>query len=507
MVILKQALFILLCCVVLFAKDVDSFFVDSIILRDKDKQAIKPSKKLAKIVLKYTHKKCTIKKLNQLIKDIEIYYDKLGFKFTKVIVPAQDINNNILFLDIYIPIIGKINIEGNKYYSTKFIKDKFSQKENSYLNYNNMITSLLKLNEYSNLTAKVFLKNNKKTNKTDITLKVQDKKPFNSFIKYDNLGTSTTSKNRINLGLSYGNLFLDGDLFGFQNRFSFNPNSTNLLISNYIVPINSFGTKIKLGFIHANYTASGNLVDLGIKGDTKIYNIGLLYPWIKNFTTTANFYTGYTQKQLKNYLLNQISSKEIINNYEISFDYILSSLYATNSFNIKLIFGELVGDIIKNRVNEENSFKKLTLNMVRNQIINKRSNIIFKFDSQYSKNRLSTAEMYSIGGYGSVRGFLPSVAIGDSGYTASIELINKILSNNIFKIDLGIFIDYGAVYNNNIIVGEVPFSDLLGGGIKTQININKRYSLDIYLSYPLDGTNISYENKMQIYTLFNIALW
>ena len=485
----------------------DSFILQQIILKDKQQNIIKDDN-INKILSKYIKKEITLETLEKLPKELEKYYSSKGYNYTKVLIPPQTIRKGVLYLIIYKPIIGKIKIEGNKYYSSKFILERFKAKENSYLKYNQMIESLLMINEYSDLNAKIFLKSNKETNKTDITLKITDKRPFHLSIQLDNLGSKNTSKNRINLNASYGNILRDGDNLQFYTTNSLKYDKhNNLYMFNYNIPINNSNTKLEMGILHSNYLVNGEFEILDIKGDTKNYDIGIIQPIFKTFKKSLQFSAKYTKKYVTNYILSLTSSREEINTYDFNIKYNQNSLFSINNLNIGAVFGNIEDNALKTRTNECDKFIKYYLKFVRNQALNQTNNLIFNINGQYSnKYRLPTSELYSIGGE-SVKGFDNSAGTGDSGYSASIEYSNNILTIKQFNLKAGLFINYGRIFTNSPENGEFKNGSLLGYGINTNLSINNKYSLNISVGYPIDSDSIEYKREAHIYATFNMVLW
>jgi len=484
------------------------FSLKHIVLENRKHQTIKEDKKLHKILQKYTNKNLTLKDLQSLQKELQNYYKSIGYEYTKIIIPPQTIKQGTLHLIVYKPIVGKIVVEGNKYYSTKFILERFRAKENDYLKYNDMIESLLMINDYPDINTKIFLQNNKDTNKTDVILKVKDERPFHAFLQFDNLGSKTISKNRANINISYGNLLRDGDTFQFYTTYALKHDKHNqLYMTNYSVPINTYNTKLNLGYLTSTYLVGGEFQDLGIKGDTKNYNIGLSQPIFKTFKQSLNFSLRYTKKRMKNYILDTQTSKEVINDYDSVFDYSINSLYASNKIQFGILFGKIEDEALKSRTEGSDKFIKYHCKISRNQFINKTNSIVFKVEGQYSNYRLPTTEMYSIGGSNTVKGFDSSTGMGDSGYSTSLEWLNQLFQFKSLICQAGVFINYGEVYKTNPITSEYKDGALLGYGVDTKFSMSNRYFLDLSLGYPIDSKNIDYQRKAQIYATLNIKLW
>jgi len=489
------------------ANTIDYFEIKHIVLENRKHVIIKENKTLHKIFIKYINKKLTLKDLQHLQKEIEDYYVSKGYEYTRVLIPPQTIKGGTLHLLLFIPMAGKIVVKGNKYYSTKFILKRFRAKENSYLKYDEMTQSILMLNDYPDLSVKMLLENNETTKKADITLQVKDKRPFHVYLQVNNLGAESTSKNKMNISGMYGNLLTDGDKLTFATTYALQRKKHNYLyMAGYDVPLNTMNTMLNLSWFYSTYLVGGEFEDLGIKGDVTNYNVGITQPIFKTFKHSLTVSTKYTKKTLDNYILDEVTSKEIINEYDFSLNYSVNFLYAVNTINIGTIFGSLEDNAVKTRVGGSDRFIKYHAKLSRNQFINKTNNLIFTLNGQYSNERLPTTEMYSIGG-AIVKGFEPSAGMGDSGYSTSLEWMNKLFNMKYLSCSLGVFINYGEVFKNNVMMGEYKKESLLGYGVKTIFSVKNRYFLNISMGYPIDSDNIVYRRKAQIYATLNLMLW
>ena len=67
---------------------------------------------------------------------------------------------------------------------------------------------------------------------------------------------------------------------------------------------------------------------------------------------------------------------------------------------------------------------------------------------QYAGDTLLASDLFSIGGYGSVRGFQPAQSTGNSGLQTSIELDQTIWRNDMWSISAGPWFDGAWVWNS-----------------------------------------------------------
>jgi len=477
-----------------------------------DKNEYDALNKISKIYLDDT---LNITKIEKLKNTLSAYYKNRGMLFTKVALPTQDISNGDLKFSIIKSKVGNININGNNYYSTAFIKRSFGFKKGDTLSYKQMLQSLLLLNEYEDLSVKSFLKKGSSYATTDVSLEVKDERPFHGTITVDNLGSKDTSKNRISADINYGNLLKDGDNLGFNSTFgldSFNSDTTKLLLLNYITtPISSYLTKINFGYLYADYITAGDLSVLELKGDTNIYTVGIKQTLIYSPVLKLDISLDYYKKEIRSYLLGELSSKDDLGVVALKINTKYRRIFDVYEGSIGMVQGVNGDDSLSSRYGAEAQFTKYTFKGSYNRYVNELNSFIFSVDLQYSSNRLPLCELYTIGGLSSIRGYEPAQKLGDSGYVVNAEWFFHPVLNyyNWLKnsLQIGLFVDYGEIFNNNLVAGEEKSSSLAATGAELLVNINKKYFARVNVGYPLHASDIMIDQSIHIYGYVGIKFW
>jgi hemolysin activation/secretion protein len=466
---------------------------------------------LQKIIKPYYNKNITLQDIQKIKSRITSFYHNKGHLFVKVILPAQDLSNGILRYKVIKAKTGDIKITGNKYFTKKFILKHTGLKKGTFFNYDKLIKSLMLLNEYNDLEVKSYLKKGKKFAQTNVNLLVKDKKPFHGYLSFDNLGSKDTSKYRVSADISYGNFLSQGDESDVLATIGLNSANTKLFRVNYkTTPLNSYFTRLTLGYLYANYITSGDFAVLELKGNTNIYSFGILQPIVRTSSDKLDISLTYNKKDTKSYLLGSLSSKNSINTLELSTNWQHMRVFDATSLNFLMTKG-FSGDVsFGSRLDEVATFAKYNLNIEYNRYINKKNNIKLNLNSQYSSDRLPLSEMFTIGGLSSVRGYDSAVKLGDYGYGASLEWFYKPSFKNTYLKDgvtLGLFADYAKTYANNPVPGEEKSVSLLGSGIEMMLNIKKKYFARLSIGFPLHSSSSNIDNNAKVYLWVSAKLW
>jgi len=471
----------------------------------------KETQDVNKIVKPYLNSILSIEDIRSIQSKLNKYYKDQGYMFTKVVLSAQNLSKSILRFSVVRAKIGTINITGNKYYSSTFIKKNFDINEGKLLTYSQMMSSLLLLNEYADLKVKSYLKKGSSFATTDVTLEVKDEKPFHINLSLDNLGSKDTSEYRAGINFLYGNLVQDGDKIMIDSKLGLQSANTKLIRPSYTTTaFGKYHTKLNFGFLYANYIVAGDFSVLELTGDSYIYTAGIIQPVIRSTTNKLDVNLNYSKKDIKSYLLEKLSSKDELNIIDMELAWQYHRIFDAFSFNFDIAKGFSGDGSFGSRLNENTNFLKYNLNASYNRYINEKNNILLSLSTQYSTDKLPLSETFTLGGLSSVRGFDPAEKLGDKGYMVSAEwFYHPVINNKLLKnaLQLGLFIDNGGAYVNNPVPGESKSVNLTGGGVEAIANIKKKYFARVSLGYPINSSVSNINKKLHVYAYFGIKIW
>lgn len=452
---------------------------------------------LKTILAKYENKELTLSEIKQIAEDITAKYRKLGYILAYAWIPPQEIKDGILEISVIEGKTGEITVKGNKSYSAKFIQKHLNRiKRDLSLKEETLERALLILNEYPDLNVKAQLKAGKQFGATDIITEAKDSLPISGSLSYDNFGTNTISKHRLNASFNIGNLITSGDylmLRGLTGLDRIDLNKLSYGRAEYLFPIDYNGTKLGAYYANSIYEAGEQYTILDIHGKAHVVGIYLLHPIIKTRKNTLDIRFGFDYKDVYDYMLDSLRSKDNIRVFNLGMTYdFIDRAKGRNILNLTYHQGvrDFLGGSGKNdsdasRLNADGAFAKYTADIIRLQKLPGYNHLMLKASGQISDDALFVAEQFMIGGAGSVRGFRLASQSGDSGYFGSAELHlspiypeRKILGQNIGDtIKFVLFADNGGVYRNNVQPGENKDDYLTSIGAGLRLYAGKHFSV------------------------------
>ncbi|MGC8977468.1 MAG: ShlB/FhaC/HecB family hemolysin secretion/activation protein [Candidatus Ratteibacteria bacterium] len=454
------------------------------------------NEEIEKITKEYEGKEITISDLKIIADKItEIYWNK-GYVTSFAYIPAQKVVDGIIEIKVIEGKIGKIEVEGNKYYTDKFIEKHFQNiKKEEVINNKTLERDLLILNEYPKLNAYANLKKGEIEGTTDILVSVEEKYfPFNLTVFANNFGSRYTGKIRSGFAFDIGNLTKNGDILSLTGI----GNITDLDDMRYYKigwtsPINGYGTKIGLSYSNMDYEIGKELTPLGIEGESKIWSLYFSHPIIKARNENLTVFGSLNLKDMKNYLFERTltSSKDKYSTLEIGInrDKLMKNSHLYYTLKATGGLGEFLGGMSDEEYTSSSrpglangTWIKLNLDIV--DIFNfGKVKLIAKGQGQVSSDNLVSGEQMVLGGADSVRGYPVGEYLGDYGYLLSAELRTPVLPGESLinkYANLAFFVDHGGVFKDTALPGEDKRETAtgIGAGLRVYIPCNFHLRFD-----------------------------
>ena len=397
-------------------------------------------------------------------------YREAGYILANASVPSQTINEGAVVIMVVEGRIATISVSGNKSYSSSFIERNLANALNdSSVKEDTLERDLLILNDYQSLSVKASLKAGKDPGTTDLVVGVTDKFPISGSISYDNFGLNTTSKDRINIALNMGNLLTSGDLLMLRGTTGLDKIDVTKMSygrAEYLVPVGGYGTEIGGYFSNSIYNAGETLTPLNLNGRAIVTGLYVIHPFLKKRDETLSVRVGGEYLNASQDLMDAPNTKDNIRKIVVNVPYTMTDRFLGRNY---LAIGYSVGlggalngtktdsaGSRPTRPNASDSFGKLSGDIMRIQKLPGYNHLIIRGSGQYTPDNMLLEEQFIIGGEGTVRGFNPAQAAGDSGYYVSAELALSpfFADTTIFKQKVGdtikfaLFADHGGVINN-----------------------------------------------------------
>ncbi len=447
-------------------------------------------------------------------------YRESGYLLVNAYVPPQKIVDGVVIIMIMEGKIGTISVDGNKSYSSAFIERNLANTLNDVSVKDETIErDLLILNDYLSLNVKASLRAGKEPGTTDIVVGTTDKFPISGSISYDNYGIDTTSKNRLNVSLNLGNLLSSGDLLMLRGVTGLDRIDVTRLSfgrAEYLIPVGGYGTQVGGYFANSIYHAGQELASLDMHGRAIVAGLYATHPVVRKRDETLSIRIGGEYIDATGTIASSdlFSTKDNIRKLVVNLPYTMTDRYLGRNY-LSLGYAVGLGDTLNgtkgngadstnpSRSNASNSFGKLNLDAMRIQKLPGYNHLIIRGGGQYSPDNLLIEEQYIVGGPGSVRGYNPAQAAGDSGYFVSAELAVSPIApeKTIFRQKVGetfklaLFFDHGGVFNNEPL-NERKSQYLSSFGAGVRVYGGQFFTFKLDCAVPKVSGNYKMSNRM-----------
>ena len=460
---------------------------------------------IKKITSQFEGKELSLSDMQKAADLITDEYRKKGYITCRAYIPPQTIKDAVLIIRIIEGKLGKLRIEGNRYFKTSLLKKKICLKPGEPFDYSKLQKSLTYINEHPDRTAKAVLIPGKEPGTTDIVLQVQDNFPFHIGFEYDNFGSRYIEKDRYALTLEHNNLLgFDDKLYLKYQRAQ--DGLYELRNLRYSVPLSP---DLEVGFYYlwSKSKLGKEYKDLDIRGKSQLGGLFLTRSLIKEDNIDLELNLGFDYKHIRNYTSEVLTSRDELRIFKTGFDldtldkWGRTILTAELDLGIPEIFGGVQAkDPMATREGAGGKFLKFAGNLYRLQPMPFSSSILWKNQFQFSNYTLPSCEQFQIGGIANVRGYPSAEYSGDKGYAASIEWsfplyflpgqIKVPLSKSSFydATRIVFFYDWGYTQLNKELAGEQKCRTLKGWGFGLRFNLPEDLSARIECAYPIGQT-------------------
>ena len=408
---------------------------------------------------------------------LERAFQDKGFQTVSVQIPQQTGKRGIVFLQVAEAKIGRLNVEGSRYFSIDAIKKKVpSLQPGSVPDFNKVSKEILALNQWGDRQVIPTLTPGFEPGTIDVNLKVNDTLPWHGSIEYNNRYSYGTPMYRLNAATSYDNLWQRGDSIGGSYQTAPEQPSAvenyNIFYTARIPAVDWLRLNVSYSYQNSTSTlpssGSGSGASLG-NGDTAGFRLLVALPSEQYFS--QSFSVGMDFKHNNQITqVNQTAGANINNGQPLSYapvrmnyNAVVAPSNSVTIFDAGLTFGirgAIVGfgnntygnesEITNSQAGADGGFFVLKSDLSHTHDLPYGFQAYGKIQGQWSPEPLIYTEQYAAGGLDTCRGYLEGAVVGDSGLFGSAEL----RSPSLLAGHAGInewrvygFFDGGAVYN------------------------------------------------------------
>ena len=383
--------------------------------------------------------------LSRISQTILDWYRAHQLPVVDVAFPEQDINSGTVQAVVTIYRLGKVKIEGNKWFSSRLLKSKMALRPGSPIDFDILKGDLNRLNGNPFRQVGAVLERSDTPGDTDLDLKVQDRLPIRVYASYDNDGLPVTGRDQYSAGFNWGNVFgLDQqfsyrfitspDLWQTRNRGAGHSDDPRFMAhsGSYLAPlpwgdaISVFGSYVEqVPNLGPNFDQVGHSLQMSVRYQKSLPTIGSM---------TEQLQIGFDYKRSDNNLAyggTQISASTTnVEQFLAVYDATRTDSYGQTAVENQFVYspgglsnGNNTAVFVASGVTgAKANYLYDNLQITRETYLPYQFSSVIRLDGQLASDELLASEQLGAGGTDSVRGYNPRSANGSQGILASLEL-------------------------------------------------------------------------------------
>ena len=392
-----------------------------------------PQSDVEEAVYPYLGPKRTPQDIEKARAALEAKYHERGYQTVSVAVRHQDVANRYVALTVSELRIGNVRVKNSKYHDLETIKDRLHSIDQGVLpEFGALTKESVALNQWSDRRVTPALRAGVTPGTVDLDLNVEDKLPLHASVELNNRQSPNTTELRLNATVHYDNLWQLGHSLSLtyqtapKRREDMEAFSASYLAR---IPNTEWLNLLFYGVISRSDVAL--LGDINVVGPGEIAGMRASFtlPSKQNFFHTLSVgldykHFGQTLSIGSDSFNSPITYFPAVLNYGASWqpEKSLTQFNATLTYGLRGFGSDSWLEWDTKRYNATPNFFILTADLSETYELPEGFQLYGKVGGQMGDQPLVSSEQFSLGGLQTVRGYLESTALGDSGAAGTIEL-------------------------------------------------------------------------------------
>jgi len=479
--------------------------------------------------------------VQRALEALEKSYTSKGYSAVQVILPEQQIDAGDVEFDIVEAKIGKIIVEGNKYFDDANIRASLPQvREGQPPNIFQISDNLRLANDNPAKQTTVLLRSGTAEGQVDAVARVADERPNKIGLTLDNTGTEQTGIFRLGVGYQNANMWNRDHVLNAQyvtapndddrtNRLGLYPNKHVLIAgAQYRIPLYRQGDTLEFsaGYSNVNSGVVANLFNIsgsgtifGARYNQNLPRIGDLEHKLSYGLDWRSYHSAVTQMGVAGAsLVPDVTVHPVSLAYAGTYRKIESESTFSISASQNLPGGNDAGtDAFQGdpsasparlpaRAGANPRYFVIRWGFNHNRTLPRDWLFRWGMSGQLTRDMLVSGEQFGIGGADSVRGFLEREIINDKGYRGTLELYSPDFGGIVpvtgARVRALAFYDWGAVKRIQPTVLEQHGEHVSGAGLGLRFSRGTNVSLRLDVARVMDMGGLQNKGDVRVHASF-----
>lgn len=450
-----------------------------------------------RITDEYLGRPVSVRRLNELVREIIRYYRRNNRPVVDVSIPEQDITGGVVQIVVIEARVGKVIVKGARYFDNGVLLNQVWTGPGQRIYESRLLSDVRWLIRDPFRDVELELSPGDERGLTDITYNVTDQPPVRGYLGYEDTGTRPTGIERTFYGANWNNALWRDDDVGYQFTASSDFESLEAHSAFYSTALSNRDILTVYG-AYANF--EGSILGLPANNGRAWQILGRWYRELCHTDchqrgVTAGFDYKRTNTNLEfggtTVLQSDVDIFNLMGGYNsLTYDRLGSWTLGIDGYYSP---GNVGGRNDSADLQQLRAFAKAHYFYTRGFFervleLTQNFDFVFRITGQWASGNLVPTEQLGFGGYNSIRGYDQYSIVGDSGYFSNLEIRTKPYSPGFLTfcqrgqvihdqlVLLG-FYDLGDSLNHRLLPGEDGSIDLQSVGVGLRYQAQPRLTL------------------------------
>jgi hemolysin activation/secretion protein len=476
-------------------------FEGTLLLKEQQLQAV---------AAPFLNRPVTSSDIAQLKYELTSLYFKNGYVLVKVTTPPQDLAGGTLKVVVVAGRIGNITVNNDALHESIASTRLGPIRSGEVFNERTVESALQDIKDFNNIDSSVSLRPGSETGTTDLAVQIekaaldQDVQVFT----LDNYGSKFTGETVARLSLQKSNLLGIGETLGITGRKS--EDDFWAVQGEAILPLPLRNLQLELDYLKSDNSIGDVFSSLDSEGESEVYQAAVSSALINQRQRKLVVRGGIERGKYESFLANIPETSDTITRLYAESSYTMRKSRLVSFFSLRASKGvdalgaDDKGDPDASRLTGDPrawSFESLLYTNLR---LTGRDYVQAILQGQYATTTVLSSDLFTIGGYGSVRGYEPAQSTGDSGAALNVDLYRQFDMPDRWYAQAGPFVDYGYVHNR--VAGSTLENNLWSAGLGAEFNYRHSHKLTSKLridwAHPLAHKDLPQVDDDTLYARF-----
>ena len=383
----------------------------------------------------------TIGQIQEVAAAVTERYRSAGFILAQAIIPAQEVDDGVVTIEVFEGKLGTVVFQGNEMYRDAVLAAPFKELIDAPVTASGVESAILATSDFPGISVFGVFQPGTQVGETDLVIRVQDERRWQASLRADNYGTRFTGQYRVFADVQVNNPLGIGDRFYAAILRQFDPTNGKFWKLEYELPVGLPGTSLGVSGQRNPFDVGSDLAAADLSGESEIFRLFARHSLVRSRQKNISSILTWRRSNATTSQAGIPIAEDVLSVAEIEFDFdsIDSRARGLNLGALGFTFG--LGNLLggngaseaamqpvppsRRGANGEfasNDFFKTYGSYSRLQTVTNDISVLLRTEGQWSSDLLTSLEQFNIGGPASVRAYPVAEALFDSGVFGSLEL-------------------------------------------------------------------------------------